>query len=60
MVKNASAIAGDVGLIPKSGEGNGIPLQYSFLGNPMDRETRQAIVHGIAESDMIATKQQHK
>ena len=34
------------------GEGNGNPCQYSCLGNPMDRETWQAIVHGIAkESD---------
>ena len=41
MVKNPSAIAGDVGLIPGlgrfSGEENGNPLQYSCLGNPMDR-----------------------
>ena len=43
MVKNPSANAGDVGLIPGSGtsprEGNGKLLQYSCLGNPMDRET---------------------
>ena len=41
MVKNPSAIAGDVGLIPGlgrfSGEENGNPLQYSCLGNPMNR-----------------------
>ena len=40
MVKNLPANAGDVGLIPGlgrfSGEGNGNPLQYSFLDNPMD------------------------
>jgi len=40
-VKNMSAKAGDMGLIPGSGrspgEGNGNPLQYSCLGNPMDR-----------------------
>ena len=36
------------------GEGNGDPLQYSCLGNPMDREAQQATVHGVAkESDMI-------
>ena len=39
MVKNLPANAGDVGLIPGSGrspgEGNGNPLQYSCLGNPM-------------------------
>ena len=46
--------AGDSGLIPVSrrspGEGNGNPLQYSCLGNPMDRGTRQATVHGVAKS----------
>ena len=36
MVKNPPANAGDMGLIP--GEGNGNPFQYSFLGNPTDRE----------------------
>ena len=35
------------------GEGNGNPLQYSCLGNPMDRGAWQAIVHGITkELDM--------
>ena len=34
------------------GGGNGNPLQYSFLENPLDRGAWQAIVHGIAESDM--------
>ena len=40
MVKNPSANAGDTGPIPGSGippGGNGNPLQYSCLGNPMDR-----------------------
>jgi len=32
------------------GEGNGNPLQYSCLGNPMDRGTWQATVHGPATS----------
>ena len=31
------------------GEGNGDPLQYSCLGNPMDRGARWATVHGAAE-----------
>ena len=33
-------------------EGNGNPFQYSCLGNPMDRGTWQAAVHGITESNM--------
>ena len=40
------------GLIPgsgrSSGEGNGNPLQYSRLENPMDRGAWQATVHGMA------------
>ena len=53
MVKNPSANAGDRGLIPGSGrspgEGNGNLLQYSCLGNPMDRGAWQATVHGVAK-----------
>ena len=41
MVKNLPANAGDLGLIPGlgrfPGEGNGNPLQYSCLENPIDR-----------------------
>ena len=53
MGKNLTAHA-DVGLIPglgrSPGEGNGNPLQYSCLGNPMDRGACQAgIVHGVAK-----------
>ena len=33
------------------GEGNGYPLQYSCLGNPMDREVWWATVYGMEESD---------
>ena len=55
MVKNPPANAGEVGSIPGSGrflgEGNGNPLQYSCMGNPMDRGAWQTTVHGIAESD---------
>ena len=54
MVKNPSANAGDVGLIPGSGrspgEGNGNWLQYSCLDNPMDRGAWRATVHGVAKS----------
>ena len=57
MVKNLPANAGGVGSIPglgrSPGEGNGNPLQYSCLGNPMDRGAWWAIVHGVAkELDM--------
>ena len=45
--------AGDQGLIPglgrSPGEGNGNPLQYSCLGNPMDRGAWWATVHGVAK-----------
>ena len=45
---------GDVGLISglgrSPGEGNGNPLQYSGLGNTMDRGAWWAIVHGVAKS----------
>ena len=57
MVKNLPDNASDAGLIPGSerspGEENGNPLQYSCLGNPTDRRTRWATVHGVTkESDM--------
>ena len=43
---------GDPGLIlgleRSPGEGNGNLLQYSFLGNPTDREAFRATVHGVA------------
>ena len=50
--KNLPTSAG--GLIPGSGrspgEGNGNPLQYSCLENPVYRVAWQAIVHGVAKS----------
>ena len=52
VVKNLTATAGDVSSIPGSeispGEGNGSPLQYSYLENPMDRGVWRATVHGDA------------
>jgi len=46
--------AGDVGLIPglgrSPGEGNGNPLQYSCLKNPMGRGTWQATVQRVTKS----------
>ena len=56
MVKNHACNVGDLGSIPGSGicpgEGNGYPLQYSYLGNSMDRGVCQATVHGVTKSDM--------
>ena len=48
MVKNPPTNARDTGSIP--GEGNGNPLQYSCLENPMDRGAWQATVHGVSKS----------
>ena len=54
VVKNPPASAGDVGLIPgwgrSPGGGNGNPLQYSCLENPMDRGAWPATIHGAAKS----------
>ena len=54
VVKNPPANARDMGSIPgpgrSPGEGNGNPLQYSFLENPMDRGAWPATVHRIAKS----------
>ena len=52
--KESVCNAGDPGSIPRSGrfpgEGNGNPLQYYCLENPMDRAAWQATVHGITKS----------
>ena len=54
--KESACNAGDPGSIPglgrSPGEGNGNPLQYSCLGNPMDRGAWQATVHGVPKSGM--------
>ena len=54
VVKNLPANAGDVGSIPGTGRspgsGNGKLLQYSCLGNPMDRGTWWATIHGVTKS----------
>ena len=53
VVKNLLANAEDVSSIPRSGrcpgEGNGNPLQYPFLGNPMDRGAWRATVQGVTK-----------
>ena len=55
MVKNLPANAEDTGSIPGSGISpggeSGKHLQYSCLGNPLDRGAWQAVVHRFAESD---------
>ena len=54
VVRNLPASAGDSGSIPwlgrSSGAGNGNPLQYSSLGNSVDRGAWWATVHGVAKS----------
>ena len=61
MVKNLPANAGGAGSIPglgrSPGEENGNPLQYSCLGNAMDRG---ASLEGHKGSDNLATQQQQK
>ena len=53
---------GDTGFIPglgkSPGEGNANPLQYSCLGNLMDREGWQYSVHGVAKELDTAKQQQ--
>ena len=53
--KESACSAGDLGFIHQlgrsPGEGNGYPLQYSCLENPMNRGTWQATVRGCKESD---------
>jgi len=63
VVKNSSAKQEFVGSIPglgrSPGEGNDNPLQYSCLGNLMDRGAWLATVHGVARvGHNVATKQQ--
>ena len=52
--KESACNAGDLGSIPGSGRspggGNGNPLQYSCLENPMDRGTWQTVIHGVTKS----------
>ena len=53
-VKASACNVGDLGSIPglgrSSGEGNGNPLQYSCLENPMDGGAWWATVHGVTKS----------
>ena len=53
-VEKSASNAGYAGLAPGSGSspgwGNGNPLQYSCLENPMDRGARQSTAHGVTKS----------
>ena len=66
VAKNLPVNAGDASLIPglvrSPGEGNGNPLQYSCLGNPMARGAWWAAVHGVTKNFRynLVTKQQHQ
>ena len=66
-VKNTPANEADIrnsGSIPglgrSSGEGNGNPIQYSCLGNPMDSEAWWATVHMVAKSQTQLSDRMHK
>ena len=52
--KHSAYNARDLDSIPQvgrsSGEGNGNPLNYFCLGNPMDRGACQTTVHGVGKS----------
>ena len=57
VVNTLPASTGDAGSVPvlerSLGGGNGNPLEYSCLGNPMDRGACRATVYGVTkESDM--------
>ena len=58
--KEFASNAGDWGSIPETGrspgEGNGKPLQYSCLKNPMDRGDWWATVHGVTKSQTQLSK----
>ena len=51
-IRDASSIPGSGRSI---GEGNGNPLQYSCLENPMDRGASWATIHEVAQLDMTET-----
>ena len=66
MVKNLPANAGEegsvLGLGRSPGEGNGNPLQYPCLGNPLESRVWQATVYGVARvgHNLATTQQQIK
>ena len=58
VVKNLPANVGDLDSVPGSGRspggGNGNPVQYSCLENPMDRGTWRAAFHGVAKQTRLS------
>ena len=56
VVKSPPADTGNMGSIPRLGRfpggGNGNPLHYACLGNPMDKGAGQATVHGVTKSQI--------
>ena len=64
VAKNPPDKAGDSSLIPglgrSPGGGIGNPLQYSCLGNPMDRGAWRAVVHGVIKSQTQLSMHAHK
>ena len=61
--KESTCSAGDVFLIARLGrslgERNGNPLQYSCLGNPMDRGAWRATVHGVTKESDVTEQLNH-
>ena len=62
--KESACHTGDPGSILRlgsPGEGNGYPLQYSCLGNSMDKGAWRAIAHGVTKvrHDLMTEQQQH-
>ena len=59
-VKESACSEGEPGREDSPGEGNGYPLQYSCLGNPMDRGAWWDTVHGVGRvgHDLVTKEQQ--
>ena len=59
--KDSALNAGDPGSVPglgrSPGEGNGYPLQYFCLENPVDKGAWQATVHGVSKSQTQLSNQ---